>query len=103
MIRPGRRNRLVRLYQKPTDVADADGYSPLSPASEWVSVEPIAPGDSVGSRALQAFVGMRYRDDVTVDTILKFDNSTRELLVRGVQNVEDAGIDLRLFCEEIVP
>lgn len=97
----GKRRHLVTLANAPVTSGDADGfYEPLDPASVFVSIEPAAPGTSDSTRIQAHFVTMPYHPQVTVETRILF--GTRELFVKGVQNVEERNRELRCYCEEAV-
>jgi hypothetical protein len=48
---------------------------------------------------------MRFHPEVTVDTRITYVDDrrslTRYLFVRGIQDVNEAGDELRLLCEEV--
>jgi len=92
--------KLVQLSRSPKYTDDSDGFfEPLSPPAMWAHIEPQGPiGDG---RNVQHLVTMRFHPGVTMDTRIVVDR-TRELFVRGVQNINDANIELRLICEEII-
>lgn len=100
MINPGTRRNLVTLARKPQTSNDADGFfEDLVPSKAWVAIEPLPPQED-GRRILH-LVTMPYHPQVTVDVRLLL--GTRELFVRGVQDVGNRHEELRLQCEEIVP
>ncbi len=103
MLRPGQYNKAVTLSRAPQTTPDTDGYDEaLSPENWWVSIEPVAPatmGD--GSRIQGAIVRGRYHPQVTVDTCITY--GTRKLFVKGVQNVNEANVELVCYCEEAIP
>jgi len=91
----------VTLSQAPTTSDDSDGfYSPLTPAAVWCSIEPTAPGTSDSTRTQTHFVTMRYHPQVTIDTRILF--GSRQLFVKGVQNVGARNRELRCVCEEVI-
>lgn len=101
-MQPGKLNRWVTLWRGPITSNDSDGFfEALSPSGAWVSIEPLPP-DSIGdaTRMLTHIVTMRFHDQITVDTRILY--GERELFVKGVQNVNDANAELRLYCEEVI-
>jgi head-tail adaptor len=101
-VRPGRHDKLVTLSRAPRVTDDADGFfEALSPSSWWCSVEPLDPSVSDGTRLLSHRVSGRYRSDITIDTKIRY--GSRDLFVKGVQNVGEQNRELILFCEEAVP
>jgi head-tail adaptor len=99
-VQVGRHNCRVTLWKGPTESNDADGFlEALSPPSWWCAIQPLPPqGDG---RTITSLVSGRYHPQVTVDTIIKY--GTRELAVRGVQNVDERNRELRLLCDEVQP
>lgn len=100
-MRPGRMNRFVSLYHKPTSTTDPKYDNPLNPATAWVQIQPLEPTITDDTRMQASRVTMRYHPQVTIDTHMVY--GSRTLFVRGVQNVDDANRELVLFCEEVVP
>lgn len=106
-MRAGRNRTLVTLSNAPTTSGDSDGfYEPLDPADMWAGIVPMA--GLADGRTLSHLVTMRYHAQVTMDTRivlpeLRADGSTRELFVKGVQNVGNRNIELQLICEEVLP
>jgi head-tail adaptor len=101
-MRVGRMNRQVTLSRAPQSTPDSDGFfEALSPETVWCAIEPLDASVSDGTRIQASRVTMRYHDQVTVDTRIVY--GTRELFVKGVQNVNDANRELVLFCEEAIP
>lgn len=100
-MRPGRLNRYVTLSKATRTSPDSDGFfEALSPAAVWASIDSLPPGSADdGDRTVGHVVTMRYHSGVTVDTRIVY--GTRELFVKGVQNVNDANAELRLYCEEV--
>jgi len=106
---PGQRKRWVALYHNPTTTPDSDGFdTALVPLNDWIAIRPFPPesgGDSTRMRF--SSVNMRYRSDVTEDTVIVYQDPktriTRRLFVKGVQNVDDADRELELICQEVVP
>jgi head-tail adaptor len=103
LVRPGRHDKLVTLHRSPQVTDDNDGFwEALTPASWWISVEPLDPSVSGdGSRIQSHRVRGRYRADVTVDTRITY--GTRELFVKGVQNIGEQNVEIVLYCEEAIP
>jgi head-tail adaptor len=102
MLRPGRHRKHVTLSRSPQSSPDSDGFfEALSPPDWWISIEPLDPSVSDGTRILSYRVKGRYRSDVTVDTRIVY--GTRELFVKGVQNVSEQNAELVLYCEEVTP
>jgi head-tail adaptor len=100
--RAGSRNRLVTLWKGPEETNDADGYEEaLDPSTWWATIEPLSPIASDETRMQASRVTMRYHPQVTLDCFIKI--GTRKLLVRGVQNIDDANRELVLFCTEAMP
>lgn len=105
-MRPGRLNKWVTLSRSPQTTPDSDGFfEDLDPAGVWASIQPLQPqGDG---RSIFHYVTMRFHPQVTVDTRIlhgtRADGSPRELFVRGVQNVDERNVEMRLYCEEVVP
>lgn len=101
--RAGIRNRFVSLFRGPITTNDSDGYAEaLNPAQVWVAIQPTAPGTfGDGSRIHYSLVTMDYHSQMTVDCFLTY--GTRTLLVKDVQNVDDANVEMRLICEEVTP
>ena len=107
-LRAGRLNRFVKLYRRPTDVADTGPFDhPLSPLNDWVSLQPLEPSFSDDTRTQLVRVTMRYRPDVDIDTHIYYSDQEkgrdRLFLVKGVQNVDDASVQMVMFCEELIP
>lgn len=71
----------------------------LVPHRIRAAIEPLPP--SQDDRRTMHYVTIRYHAGVTLDTVIGFRG--RELYVRGVQNVEERNVEMRLYCEEIVP
>lgn len=93
-------NKWVTLSRSPQHGNDANGFfEPLSPAGSWCSIQPLSP--SGDGRTVTSLVTMRHHEQVTMDTRLLY--GTRELFVKGFQNVDENDVELRLICEEVVP
>jgi hypothetical protein len=105
-MRAGNCNKWVTLSRWPADDALARGAA-LTPPGVWVAIEPTAPGDSITDRTTTHVVRMRFHPQVTLDTKISYVDArlgrTRSLFVRGVQDVNDAGDEMRLLCEEVAP
>ena len=100
-MRAGELKQWVTLWAAPDSTPDSDGFfEALSPPGCWAGIQPLPPGRSE-DRILAHAVTMRYHPQVTVDTRLLF--GTRELFVKGVQDVGEQHAELHLYCEEVVP
>lgn len=89
----------VTLANSPQVTDDADGmYEPLSPAGVWAGIQPIGPADN--GRSVQHLVTMRYHPQVSLETRIVY--GTRHLFVRGIQNVDERNVELRLICDEAI-
>jgi head-tail adaptor len=96
----------VSLANCPTRTNDADGfYEPLTPSLVKASIVPISPG--ADDRTTTHLVTVRYHPQITVDTRIVFSDPVkrrdREFFVRGVQNLDERNVELRLLCEEVEP
>lgn len=101
-MRPGRMNKYVTLWKAPDSTPDADGFlEALDPPDAWVQIQPLEPFESDGTRVIPYRVTMRYHAQINVDSMLKF--GTRDIFVKGVQNVDEGDREMRLYCEEVVP
>lgn len=99
-MRVGNLDRWVTLSRSPQVTDDADGFfEALSPAGVWAAIEPQGP--SGDGRTVQSLVTIRYHAQVTMDTRILY--GTRELFVKGFQNVAEQFVEMRLICEETVP
>lgn len=97
----GRLRTRAEVWNATQTSNDADGYyERANPPSVWIGIEPLNPTTGDTSRTLGSVVTLRYHAQVGIDT--KFRIGTRELLVRGVQNVDDRRAELRCYCEEVV-
>ncbi len=105
-MRNGACNKWVTLSRSPATDTQAKG-TPLSPDGIWAAIEPLPPGTSDTDRTLTHLVRMRFHPEVTIDTQIDYADArlgrTRSLFVRGVQSVNEAGDEIRLYCEEIAP
>jgi len=98
-MRPGRHTKYVTLSRSPETSGDTDGYfEPLSPEGWWCSMSPLEPGLTDDTRSTAFRVTGRYHSGITVDTRITY--GTRELFVKGVQNVDEANREMTLYCEE---
>lgn len=90
----------MTLAKAPDTSPDSDGYfEALDPAGWWCSIVPFEPGQSDGTRSTWHRVVGRYRADLTVDCRVLW--GTRQLFVRGVQNVSGDSAEITLLCEEV--
>lgn len=102
----GRYGIWVTLSQSPQVTGDSDGFfEALSPAGTWASIRPTL---SSNGRVIESVVEMRFHPQVTIDTRIVYEDvnkpsgkTTRELFVKGVQNVEEMNDVLVLLCEEV--
>jgi head-tail adaptor len=100
-MRPGRLDKWVTLSKAPDTTPDSDGFfEALSPAGVWAQIDPYQPWESDGVRTQSATVFIRYHPQVTLDTRILY--GTRELFVKGVQNINEKGAWMRLYCEEVI-
>lgn len=99
-MRPGRMNHQITLWQGPNVSATASQPA-LTPSTWWARIEPLDPTTSDGTRMQASRVTIRYHPQVTLDTFIRY--GSRILLVKGVQNVDDANVEQILFCEEVIP
>ena len=61
-VRPGRMNRRIKLYRRPTSTTDTGPYDhPLSPLYDWAQFQPLEPSFSDDTRTQLVRVTMRYR------------------------------------------
>jgi head-tail adaptor len=98
-MRAGRLTKWVTLSRAPQTSGDEDGFfEPLDPEGAWAFIQPMAPAPD--GRSISSLVTMRYHPQVGLDTRLVY--AGREFFVRGVQNVDEANVELHLLCEEIV-
>jgi head-tail adaptor len=99
-MRVGRLNKWVTLSRSPQETNDSDGFfEALDPEGVWAAIQPQgATGDG---RTVSHFVTIRYHEQVDMDTRIVY--GTRELFVRGFQNVDEQNVEMRLVCEEVVP
>ncbi len=104
----GRYSIWVTLSQSPQVTDDSDGFfEDLTPAGTWASIRPQL---AANGRTIESVVEMRWHPQVTIDTRIVYEDvnkpagkTTRELFVKGVQNVEEENTILVLLCEEVTP
>lgn len=104
----GRYNKWVTLSQSPQVTDDSDGFfQALDPEGTWAAIRPQL---SANGRTIDHVVEMRHHPQVTVDTRIVYEDpskpigkTTRQLFVKGVQNIEERNDVLVLLCEEITP
>lgn len=104
----GRYNKWVTLSQSPQVTDDSDGFfDDLDPSGAWAAIRPSLSADG---RTTSMVVEMRFHPQVTVDTRIVYEDAnkptgktTRELFVKGVQNLEEANDVIVLLCEEVTP
>lgn len=70
----------------------------FTPPDLWVRLVPAAPG-ALDERVNVFTVDAPYHAQVDTHTVLNY--GTRQLLVKGVQNVDEENVDMVLFCEEV--
>jgi head-tail adaptor len=100
-VRAGHLDKYVTFWKAATTTPDSDGnFEPLSPSGGWAAIQPLPPGGTDG-RSIAHAVTIRYHPQITLDARLLY--GTRELFVRGVQNVGEQNAELHLSCEEVVP
>lgn len=90
----------VSLARSPQTSNDSDGFfEPLTPARVPAFIQPVsASGDE---RSTFHQVTIRYHPQVNTDVRLLY--GTRELFVRGVQDIDERHVEMRLLCEEVRP
>ena len=96
----------VTLWRNPQTPGDSDGYDePLDPPGVWAQLQPLPPQDD--GRMRGHLVTIRFHKGVTVDSHLVYYDPVllrnRTLFVKGVQNVDEKGAEMRLYCEEVWP
>ena len=105
-MRAGACNKWVTLARWPETEDDARG-TPLNPEGIWAAIEPFPPGSTSNDRAITHQVRLRFHPEVTIDTRIQYVdariNRTRDLYVRGVQSVNEAGDEMVLLAEEVQP
>ncbi len=104
-MRAGLCNKWVTLFHDPATEDAAKGTA-LDPPAIWAAIEPLPPGGT-DTRAQAHTIRMRFHPGVTIDTRIDYVDArvdrTRSFYVRGLQSVNEAGDELRLFCEEVQP
>jgi hypothetical protein len=98
----------VTLSRKPQNTTEDASYSePLTPATWWCQIQAAAPGSGTDLRSTTYLVTMRWHPQMTTDVQIRYVDPalrrTRDLLVMGVQNVNDSNDEMRLLCEEVLP
>ena len=104
----GRYGIWVTLSQSPQVTDDSDGFfEALDPVGAWASIRPQLADNG---RTISHVVEMRWHPQVTIDTRIVYEDvnkptgkTTRELFVKGVQNLEEENSTLVLLCEEVTP
>lgn len=105
-MRPGRANKYVNLFHKPTSASDPKFDNPLNPPRIAAQIQPLEPSFSDDTRGQLSRVTIRYHAQVTLDTHMQWVDRTgrlRTLFVKGVQNVDEDNAEMVLFCEEVIP
>lgn len=91
---------MVRLYIGPQQSGDSDGFEePLSPEYVWAQIQPLPPQDDGRQRG--ALITIRHHAQMTVDCCVVYNG--RQFFVKGVQDVDEQGAEMRLYCEEVIP
>jgi head-tail adaptor len=105
-MRNGACNKWVTLSRSAETTSEDPHGNELTPSGVWAAIEPLAPGGS-DNRTLTHVVRMRFHPEVTVDTRIDYADArlgrTRLLFVRGLQVVDEAGDEMRLLAEEVMP
>lgn len=106
-IGSGKYNIWVTLSRAMEDPSETEHFTDLSPSGAWAAIRPTL---AVNGRTTEHVVEMLFHPEVTVDTRIVYEDAakpagknTREIFVRGVQNLEEANVVLRLICEEVAP
>lgn len=101
-----RNPKRVTLSKAPEEPGDSDGFfEALSPATWWFQMDPFPPSESDGQRTQPSLLTGRYHPQITLDTRVVYedpDKGTRELFVKGIQNIDERGAWMRLHCEEVI-
>ena len=93
-------DKWVTLSRHPITQPDSDGFfEDLTPTGVWAQIQPLPPQDD--GRVRGHLVTIRYHPQVNVDCRVR--HGARDLFVKGVQNVDEQGAELRLYCEEVEP
>lgn len=105
-MRVSQLNKYVSLSRSPQTSGDSDGFfEDLEPPNAWVRIDPQGPTGE--GRTVSHLITMRWHAQVTMDTRIVYVDKAygrdREFIVRGFQNVSEAGDELRLLCEEVIP
>lgn len=99
-MRPGRMDKWVTLARHPITTPDSDGFfEDLDPKGCWAQIQPLPPQDD--GRVRGSTVTIRYHPQVNVDCVVNY--GSRQLFVKGVENVNEQNAELRLYCEEVEP
>jgi SPP1 family predicted phage head-tail adaptor len=107
----GKLQHRVTLENPGLNVPDGDGgytqsWTALSPSPVWAAIAPATARDleRLVANAVQStathIVTCRYHPQITTQTRLTFNG--RILNVRGVQNLDELNVEMRLACEEKV-
>lgn len=88
----------ISLYESRREPDGDPIGDPLSPPQVWAQIENQGLTEE---RTTTHLVTIRYHPQVTIDTVLVFND--RNLFVRSVQNVNEDNVEMRLLCEEIAP
>lgn len=91
----------VRVYRI-TGKTGNTGENPeeLSPSPVFANITPGGPGDALDDRSTAHLVTLRYHPEIGLDTMLTY--GTRQFFVKGLQNVDERNVELRLLVEEIL-
>jgi head-tail adaptor len=99
-MRAGRLDYYVTFWKSTTTTPDVTGlFEALNPPGGYASVQPLAP--SADTRSVQSLVTIRYHPQINFDTRILYQG--RSLFVRGVQDVDEQHVEMRLLCEEVYP
>lgn len=90
----------LKLTKPETSLADSPPMGTAHPVYVWAAIQSFPPEATDGTRSRGHFVTLRYHPDVDIDTRFWFKG--RELVVRGVQNVDERKVELRCYCEEVI-
>lgn len=98
----GKYDKHVTCWKAPDTTPDSDGFfEALSPADWWCALRPLSPSAADGTRIMLFEAEGRYHSQITIDTRLLY--GTREIFVKGVQDINDKHHTMILFCEEVIP
>jgi SPP1 family predicted phage head-tail adaptor len=93
-------DKWVTLQRHPTTTPDSDGFfENLDPSGVWAHIQPLPAQDD--GRVRGHNVTIRYHSQMTVDCVVNY--GSRQLFVKGVQDVDEQGAEMRLYCEEVIP